>query len=387
MNKNKICVYAICKDEMKFIDRWIESMSEADYIVVMDTGSTDGTFEKLQADPRITKVEQKIINPWRFDVARNESMTLIPEDSVICVCTDPDEVFEPGWADVLRNNWNADVHQQAVYTYVWQHDSAGKPQRVLLYDKIHARTGWHWKFPVHECVLRDDEQPPEEKTILNVLNENVILHHWQDLDKSRKGYFPLIKLRAQEHPEDILTQFHLVHEYFYNNEYQNCIDLSNQLLTEQRSLLSTNYISSLYLFMGDAYCDQHLLDQAIECYTKGIEADNTFLELYVATGQARLMQRDIQGTIEILEAGRAHASRYYSWFDRGLPSDEEELYHLLGCCYVDVGDLDKGFVNLAKALMLNPNNQDTLSDYQLVYNALFSSVGNIETVNKIILYK
>ena len=45
--KNKICVYAICKDEMKFIDKWIESMSEADYIVVLDTGSTDGTFEKM----------------------------------------------------------------------------------------------------------------------------------------------------------------------------------------------------------------------------------------------------------------------------------------------------------------------------------------------------
>ena len=29
-------------------------MSEADYIVVLDTGSTDGTYEKLQQDPRVT---------------------------------------------------------------------------------------------------------------------------------------------------------------------------------------------------------------------------------------------------------------------------------------------------------------------------------------------
>ena len=55
MNK-KICVYAICKNEIKFIDKWLDNMSEADYIVVLDTGSTDGTYEKLKEDSRVTVV-------------------------------------------------------------------------------------------------------------------------------------------------------------------------------------------------------------------------------------------------------------------------------------------------------------------------------------------
>lgn len=59
----KICIYAICKNEIQFVDRWLESMEEADYIVVLDTGSTDGTYEKLCNDPRITRCEQKIIDP------------------------------------------------------------------------------------------------------------------------------------------------------------------------------------------------------------------------------------------------------------------------------------------------------------------------------------
>lgn len=41
MNKYKICVYAICKNEEKFIERWVNSMKEADKIYVLDTGSTD----------------------------------------------------------------------------------------------------------------------------------------------------------------------------------------------------------------------------------------------------------------------------------------------------------------------------------------------------------
>ena len=45
----KICVYAISKNEEPFVDRWMDSMSEADEVVVLDTGSEDGTVEKLRA--------------------------------------------------------------------------------------------------------------------------------------------------------------------------------------------------------------------------------------------------------------------------------------------------------------------------------------------------
>lgn len=46
--KNKISIYAICKNEIKFIEKWLESMSESDYIAVLDTGSTDGSYDFLK---------------------------------------------------------------------------------------------------------------------------------------------------------------------------------------------------------------------------------------------------------------------------------------------------------------------------------------------------
>ena len=48
MNKYKVCVYAISKNEEKFVSRWVESMKEADEIYVLDTGSTDDTRKKLK---------------------------------------------------------------------------------------------------------------------------------------------------------------------------------------------------------------------------------------------------------------------------------------------------------------------------------------------------
>ena len=48
MSKYKVCVYAICKNEAKFVERWYNSMKEADAIYVLDTGSTDNTVSLLK---------------------------------------------------------------------------------------------------------------------------------------------------------------------------------------------------------------------------------------------------------------------------------------------------------------------------------------------------
>ena len=56
-----VAVYAICKNEAQFVDRWMNSMAEADQIVVLDTGSTDDTVKKLAE--RGAEVTTGIIDP------------------------------------------------------------------------------------------------------------------------------------------------------------------------------------------------------------------------------------------------------------------------------------------------------------------------------------
>ena len=70
MSKLKVYVYAICKNESKFVKDYIASMSEADGIYVLDTGSQDDTVKLLKKYKNVHVKEEKI-EPFRFDVARN----------------------------------------------------------------------------------------------------------------------------------------------------------------------------------------------------------------------------------------------------------------------------------------------------------------------------
>ena len=124
MRKYKVCVYAICKNEEKFVDRWFESMKEADSIYVLDTGSEDNTVQKLKEKGVIVKTD--IIIPWRFDIARNKSIDMIPEDIDICVCTDLDETFNKGWRSELEKVWKSNT-TRGKYIYNWCIDKNNKP--------------------------------------------------------------------------------------------------------------------------------------------------------------------------------------------------------------------------------------------------------------------
>ena len=160
MGKWKVCVYAICKNEAKFVRRWMDSMREADWVVVLDTGSDDGTPAMLRELG--AQVTEEVISPWRFDVARNRSLELVPEEADICVCTDLDEVLRPGWRAALEAAWTENT-RRARYRYTWNFNPDGSEGVVFWTDKIHARHGFRWVHPVHEVL---EYERPDYETVL-----------------------------------------------------------------------------------------------------------------------------------------------------------------------------------------------------------------------------
>lgn len=249
MHQYRVCVYAICKNEGKFVEKWMQSMSEADGIYVLDTGSEDGTPEKLRALGAI--VQEEKITPWRFDTARNRSLELLPEDVDICVCTDLDESFRPGWREKVEAAWALGA-QQIRYRYVWNFQPDGSEGYVFWIDKIHARKGFSWVNPVHEVLRYAGPGVPQSR-----FAEGVCLDHRADPTKSRGQYLGLLELAVQEDPQNDRNMHYLGREYMFYRKWDKCIEtlqrhlqMPNARWADERSA-SMRYIARAYAAKGE----------------------------------------------------------------------------------------------------------------------------------------
>ena len=88
------------KNESQHIKRWADAASESDYLILLDTGSTDDSVN-VARDLGIT-VHQKTFNPWHFANARNYLLDLLPEDVDWILNVDVDEMLGKGWRQALE---------------------------------------------------------------------------------------------------------------------------------------------------------------------------------------------------------------------------------------------------------------------------------------------
>lgn len=215
----KIAVYAIAKNEEQFVKRWAHSCRDADFRLILDTGSTDETMrEALNCGVSVSK---EVFNPWRFDVARNKALSFIPDDIDICIALDMDEVLQEGWRESLEAISEETTRPR--YKYVWSWNEDGTEGLVYGGDKIHARHNYLWKHPVHEVLY---SQIDEVQSWCNLE-----IHHHPDTSKSRGQYFPLLELAVEEDPNNDRNRFYLGREYYFYNIYDKAIEQLNIYLT------------------------------------------------------------------------------------------------------------------------------------------------------------
>lgn len=198
----KIAVYAISKNEEKFVEKFYESAKNADIVIIADTGSTDNTVNIAKTLSNI-QLHHINIKPWRFDDARNAALALIPSDIDVCISLDLDEVLTEGWRDIVEKHFKDGVNKLK-YLYDW-----GSGVRFKI-DKIHSRFGYRWKYPCHEVLVPDARTIEKTKDIPELLIE-----HYPDNSKSRGAYLELLKCGTQEMPHDARISFYYGRELYF----------------------------------------------------------------------------------------------------------------------------------------------------------------------------
>lgn len=350
----KICVYAIAKNEEKYVKKWYKSMSEADDIYVLDTGSTDNTVSLLKEMG--CHVQVKKVEPWRFDVARNLSLKLVPSDCDICVCTDLDEVFVPGWRKILEEAWQKDT-TRCQYTYHWNLDSNDKPVVSFYLNQIHKREGYSWSHPVHEVLSYSLGSE-------NVITcPNIILKHYPDSSKSRSSYLPLLELSVKEAPDDDRNMHYLGREYMYYERWEEAIKTLKRHLCLPSARWKDERCASMR-FIGRCYKALKNYEEARAWYLLAIKEAPYLRDGYV---EKALLEYELGNyleaeklcflALEIKSHEKTYINEVFSW--------DQTIYDLLSICAYYLGRYAQAVYFVDIALTYLPNDERLLGNRKI----------------------
>lgn len=212
----KIAVYAISKNEEQFVKRFCDSAKDADLILIADTGSTDNTVELAKQHGAI--VHQIFVSPWRFDMARDTALALLPADIDVCISLDLDEELQPGWREEIERVWQSDTTRLR-YKFDW---GAGI---AFYYEKIHHRKGYRWHHPCHEYPVPDVRLVEKWAT-----TDMLLVVHKPDPTKSRGQYLDLLKVAVTEDPRCPRNAFYYARELTFYRHWQEAIEALNKYL-------------------------------------------------------------------------------------------------------------------------------------------------------------
>lgn len=352
----KVCVYAICKNEEQFVDRFMDSVLEADKVVILDTGSTDHTVEKLKQ--RGAFVQTEIISPWRFDTARNKSLELVPDDIDICVCIDLDEVFEPGWCKLLKKAWDENT-KQVNYRYTWSFNPDGSEGVVFWIEKIHARHGFKWIHPVHEVLEYTGEGYPSTKHV-----ENIQVNHYPDSTKPRSQYLPLLELSVQEDPDDDRNMHYLGREYMYNSRWAEAIATLEKHLQLPKATWKDERCASMR-YLAHCYIALEQLNTAEAWLFKAIAEAPYLREPYMDAANLYYSQSNWLGTVFMVEKALLITSRAISYINEPSSWDSTP-YDLGSIAYFHLGLYDKSLNYAKQAALLSPSNERLANNVKFI---------------------
>lgn len=354
----KVCVYAICKNEEKFIERWYQSIKDADYICVLDTGSCDNSVSLLKKLG--VNVKEEIINPFRFDVARNKALSMVPDDIDICISLDLDEVIKPNWKEELNRIYKPEINRVR-YLYNWSLDEFDKPIVSFYCDKIHSRNNYKWINPVHEILKYEKDNEV-------YVNSNIVINHYPDSSKSRGSYLGLLELSVKENPENDRNMHYLGREYMYYKRWNECIDTLKKHLSMKKATwkdercASMRFIARSYIALGDR-------NLAREWYKKAIREAPYLRDAYVELGILDYQYENYEAAIYYLEKALLIKGNRKSYINE-IFSYNETPYDILSICYYNLGDYERAYTNVLKAYEINSNDERIKNNLNIIKGAL-----------------
>lgn len=289
-----IYVVAICKNEEKNVDRFIKNVIQADKVIILDTGSTDKTYDKLcsyQKEYKNLEVYQKFYKEFKFDEARNDALSYVDSkqrNNILIVNIDFDEYFyQDDWKDRLiqfleETEITSGLPEEFFIDCLYKDCSditLGNSDRVITCMRMFCGENFSYQNEVHETIVYNDSAWLSQE--IYKCCKTVMIVHDQDISKSRQTYIDLGEEELEEAKKKKAGGFVegqiellLIFEYNRNNDGKKSTDTrleelysDVQKLPVDRSFANVwmyehyndkKYLNDLLDNLSDQYYDQNI---------------------------------------------------------------------------------------------------------------------------------
>ncbi len=304
----KIAAYTMFKNEMANAEAYMRSCRDVDGVFLLDTGSTDGSAARLAECGAV--INRAAIRPWRFDLARNIALSMVPADYDACIKLDLDERLEGNWRGEFERLWTPET-TRASYTYVWSWFANGKPDVSFRSNLIHSRFCCTWRFPTHESLW---EKGQPQYAVL----ERLRIHHLR-IDKERPDDLPLLRLGVDENPTSPRCLFMLGRELTTRRQYSEAVEVFERYL-RMPDAKWVNERAAAMLYVSKCYSNRGNKSAALQWAYRAAGEDpsrrENWLEVaWLANGLQEWMQAyaACKLAFNITEPSREYINRGFAW--------------------------------------------------------------------------
>lgn len=261
----KITAALIVQNEEVLLPRCLESIKELDEIVIVDGGSKDKTLEIAQ------KYTDKIFHfPWcdNFAKSRNEAKSHATGDWILSI--DADELLH----DVSKVREAVELAEArgalAVDCMLIAEDDKQRTPFPRLFKNVPEV--W-WEGAAHNHISILGEKIGDVRITFGYSPA-----HYDDPNRT----FRILKKAVEEKPDSVRERFYLGREYWYRQDYENCVKTMGEYV--QRSRFLAEKAEAFYI-MAMCYFKMGMGEDARDACLQAIKCNPHFKEavLYMAT--------------------------------------------------------------------------------------------------------
>lgn len=214
----KITLYAICKNEKKNIEKFIQNSSRFSHVVVVDTGSIDGTPELLRQHGIEVYEHSQLKNEFDFSIARNIALSYVKTDWAFSLDFNEEiDNFFPESLQAIEKEFTAFKHLR------FDDDGEGDPRQSFeVHTRLHRTKNYKWVNAVHEIPVFIPTEDHDNEMVADTtikITKNIVKSVSKQL-----FYLSICEREHLKNPQNWYYIWFIFNHYFNVGNYQKALE-------------------------------------------------------------------------------------------------------------------------------------------------------------------